>query len=1080
MKYNVVVIQDSNIFSKQTVLSLVDIFNKFPSGTIVKFYRASGYEEVSLESLCNNQIVSATSSSISYQFQNYMQFLVTTPNAVAGARQPADPSLKKAFYGKLQGSGVSERDRLWSYIIWANNLLPTGNNMFYARIINVCQSSGSGKSKIAKELMTFCPSAYVVLRKQGEGAYPNASKLSSMFLLDKYNFPNKYSDQLIVRYYGVLLNEVLAYYNVQLEKWNRGVHQEVLNVNESDTVDVNYDERSSKRQRADGHSPNFLSEMCASFIDGKFHPFDGFVSPPSIMGGLDSSNLRINQTSRRIENCSVVVNATDFDAELERACAFHVEQILMNIRSSGKGNAELFLFILDEASLLTEVILGGQVNLFRLFRRSLNQYFFGTKFFVLTLGTNSDVLDLNPSFTSDSHREKMQAKPFPPFILSRNWDIMLNVEDLLVNKIGYDSLQCGRLCLFHASLGRPLFSSVALGSIPLMTETKLINNSLNTGETYLACWMVRVGLTVNPSHIVCKYLTKSLMARLVYFSDNLRNMRVEYPSEPMLAFAARRIIHNFSDRASPFHHLLHYYEMLEYYIQSRAIDYGRMSEIIFGDILLQAVAKSDRIQMKTWLYVEGLPQICKRQSFLFNDNNEPSGKETDDDATVCHAFENFGTTITVDSFIKSLFGNVLYEELITYIPFLLHSALINASHFVQVTRKFPYEDVVPIGQRNVVADEASKERPVADSRFAGGNESCNILTQQILETGMMRSNAFLCPPNYFGEDIFLPCCLDPDMVAGRSAVTNTPIVVRPGTVATNYGDICNNRANITIRRDLPTYSCISSQIKKSSNYGNKRKVITDCALSNHLVRCALHQQCDGECAVRIPDNAYSQILGNGLAFLHVMEAKPFRTAAGDCVVEINNEVLWNNRNKLKKHNQRDRASKKVEAARALFEDLCPDALRSIYHAESTTKDKWPQNIDAELRFVPDIYISKTLSKYLTVHFMAKKYPDRGLVERLTVIESRGLEVFQHFFPENVAKVAHRIIFNEMSIFNEFHNQQNTVKYQELIQSVVHTNNDSSIPHANNYIRQSMNMPLIPNLIPEYNKISVRDIDMQLT
>jgi hypothetical protein len=210
-----------------------------------------------------------------------------------------------------------------------------------------------------------------------------------------------------------------------------------------------------------------------------------------------------------------------------------------------------------------------------------------------------------------------------------------------------------------------------------------------------------------------------------------------------------------------------------------------------------------------------------------------------------------------------------------------------------------------------------------------------------------------------------------------------------------------------------------------------------------------------------------------------MEAKPFRTAAGDCVVEINNEVLWNNRNKLKKHNQRDRASENIEEARALFEDLCPDALRRIYHDESTTKGKWPQNIGAELRFVPDIYISKTLTQYLKVHFMAKKYPDRGLVERLTVIESRGLEVFQHFFPVNVAKVAHRIIFNEMSIFDEFRNQRNTVKYQELIQCVVHTNNDSRIPHANNFIRHSMKTPLIPNVIPEYHKIATTDIDIQL-
>jgi hypothetical protein len=99
-----------------------------------------------------------------------------------------------------------------------------------------------------------------------------------------------------------------------------------------------------------------------------------------------------------------------------------------------------------------------------------------------------------------------------------------------------------------------------------------------------------------------------------------------------------------------------------------------VAEIVYADVLLHAVAKSDRIKMKTWKYVTGLPSLCKKESFLCNDVDEPSNRPADQVHIVCQEFENFDTTVTLDSFIKTLYG----DKLIAYIPLLLRSALINA------------------------------------------------------------------------------------------------------------------------------------------------------------------------------------------------------------------------------------------------------------------------------------------------------------------------------------------------------------------------------------------------------------------
>ena len=65
-----------------------------------------------------------------------------------------DLCIIKSFKAKLRGQGEIEKERLASRINHIINLRTAGGNLFLAPVLNVCQSSGSGKSKLAYEIMS--------------------------------------------------------------------------------------------------------------------------------------------------------------------------------------------------------------------------------------------------------------------------------------------------------------------------------------------------------------------------------------------------------------------------------------------------------------------------------------------------------------------------------------------------------------------------------------------------------------------------------------------------------------------------------------------------------------------------------------------------------------------------------------------------------------------------------------------------------------------------------------------------------------------------------------------------------------
>ena len=319
-----------------------------------------------------------------------------------------------------------------------------------------------------------------------------------------------------------------------------------------------------------------------------------------------------------------------------------------------------FLMIIDEASLLAEIPKTGRRDKFRLLRRALNLLDPSTKLVILTLGTNPDVRDLNRESNSDSFREFQAGHLFRPFVLSQNWDLFLEPDKLPINFINYESLKRGLMLLFLFSLGRPLWSSVFMARIILMAETKLSNNCLKTGESFIALWIIRTGISINPVNSLNNHLVKSLMGTVLHVSDDVSKIIVYYPSEPVLAIAACNLISTKQQEL---------YMFLYQFIQMQAVDAGRFAEIISMDITLQGLFQADIPAGIDWNSTENLPDICKRTSFFLENSEEKEA--TASDAEMKSNSIKFRDTIsehykitTVGAYLTKMFGP--YSHILNY------------------------------------------------------------------------------------------------------------------------------------------------------------------------------------------------------------------------------------------------------------------------------------------------------------------------------------------------------------------------------------------------------------------------------
>lgn len=982
-----------------------------------------------------------------YPMKNYMKFLIDKVIV-------PDSRIKLAFKSKLDKKGLAEKERLINYIKLVDNLTNTTQGHFYVPFINVCQSSGSGKSKVATELMKDFPAAYFALRDESDKlSYPGSSDLSRLFMLKVRNdFQEDYyrlgetASQSIVGRYLLLMKALLK-----------------------DYIDA------IKKMIKDGEIDP-LRKMAKLFVDGEFMGKELEMIESSYLNWDIDAKYELKPSTGRLATVEKCINA----------CKLHLCEISKLTVNKLKMP---FTLIIDEASLC-------KTNHFRLFRRSVH-LISDSNFVAITLDTNFDMIDLNPGSTINSFRETRDWKLFPLFTINRIWDISFDYEKFIKKPIGYYSTRCGKLLTFLFSLGRPVWSSVKLSDLVYFAGRKISNGCLESGEAYLAFWMVRTGLLTNPAHVINSFLVNSLMATVLFVSPNLDYIRVYYPSEPALAIAARKKL----DAKSS---LLKHYQMLEKYIQMRAVDQDKFSGIISMDITLRAISEAEPVSCD-WNYenIDKLPNVCATKQFIFesrNDEQETEAGESDshskDPITPILPSENRldsegGTEskkpkllvpsekdleekitkpantlsvasrsliekekrdyriVTVKSFLIKMYGKDAYKKMKRYIPKRIKSGLINTSHLSQFHRDIP-ENINTFKQ--------------GTTQNSTNTCPCDVLTHQALAAAAARGSGIIFPANYFGFDYAIPVILKPltkkavDEEEGtceksmhkqeeehevdetiQFKETGTSADVASTSLYDESDDDEKEAGSIPfIVKDadfeaIPEYTIIGIKVKRSSP-GSIKKVVAKGAFSNHIVKCGIHSTPTCKCTFKLSTPYYKDILQNALMLVHSMSAENESFTAQNSAADTKS------------------VDKQIDFD---CEYACSDAVRDkICNNQYRLSKKEHMNliVDSECRFKPDVYLSGKVNECIKLHIMLKS--KSGFIEKLTAIHSTGLAVFMKddFFPGNVLEIASRIIANDRSIFKEVSPlAANT--YKELVNSIVARNNDGSYPLCSNLLRK---------------------------
>ena len=1034
------------------------------------------------------------------QYQNYMHFILSAPKSKAD--QPSDTALLMSFDTKLKSTGVLEKRRLLRYIQMVARLDTNTGDYFLAPIVNVCQSSGSGKSKLAAEIMFDTPSCYLVLRENTSAkGFPSSTYISkllyNMILIDRDDDDiTSSAGQCNVGRYMLFLKCLIKDYYDRLK----------IICDANGYFKLNGSQKNLKKECF----KKVLKVLADEILKGTFkgEELKNFETGHSLGNFLIDSNSGGLVKKQNLSNDDL--NSIKM-SDIKTAFINTVDAIK---KLNPEDSNFPFVLTLDEASLLAQKKSPKNTSCFRLFRRAVNRLSGNDSFVVVTLGTNPDLMDLSPEIANDSFRESFAGKLFPPFILSRNWDIHFDPQQLVESPINYNKLLCGRMLTYLLSLGRPLWSSITFSRLIDFMEVKVCNNSLDSGEAYLAFWMIRVGLSINPAHIINRFLVRSLMATLLYVSADIKQMRICYPSEPALAIAARSILHKNEKEDEQ---IIKYYEELEKYIKARVIDVGRFSEIISADICLLALGKA-KCEACNWDLVQDLPKVCQRTHFIF-ENSEFHSEETKNLAestshrspSISDDFKKNYRVVLVNEFIKSKYGENVFLAIESFIPELMKSALMNMTHYVQLSSTFPFSD-------DLFKDYKFEwtETPVADEQYQyiKHKKGCKQITTEVLENGIIRGFGLMFEPNTFGLDHGIPVCFKPMPLEGAEAVEGVEKLqisaeIEMGNAESESdweGDVISEVTSkySTAPVTAPEYSFIGVQVKRGT-LAESRNIVAKCAVSNHFVRCGKHKSCEESCEFRVSDEEYKKILENGFAMIHFMDGRievdkklaqdtsqgpeqqstgrgrkrsysnmptinPKNSVIDSIICECKDPEALNLFNELKNDEVSDQDKIEIKTKlKSMISDLCPPEY--LKHFDKFKFKMFSLSHYNDSRFCPDLYLSFRVSRKIQIICMMKQRSD-GIKERITAIVSEGFGVFSNVLPARAREVARRIIFDDSSVFDEV--KSGTIKFSELVTSVV-SRNSHQIPATSNFIRTKYKVPAIPDKIPDYKNVDKKNI-----
>jgi hypothetical protein len=707
----------------------------------------------------------STNSNVECSALTYMDFSVEyfRPGSicstdVCNGNEKVISTLTNSFKHQLSEIGVINLNRLELKLKQSFEGWSIENTRYVAPMISICQSSGSGKSKMALELTKKHLGFYIVFRDDTDTGFPRKNQLSDDFR----SIVNKYKDDAAnlvnFLYTSCTVGKILHF----IAKIVTGTIKNVLC---SSDLDDNIFELGS---RFEGNE--HLDISSALVDDSLMNELYGLVS--------DGQEVTVETVSLYIQSILSGSIKSKLPNTLLGGDMEGYEKVLTRLKDFP------FLFTLDEAELLanrnfTQKGRGiRRITGFEIVRRAISYLQTGTNILFLTLGTKSNAIDLNPPVVDNSARFiNRYVMPFP-IILSSNLNIFSMRFPISELNVSYKLLKNSHMLKFLCTLGHSIWCSLPYDSCVSTAMTKIINGSSESYDYVLPIWMILTGLSANPFRREAGGLVASNMAYLLDISKDLSSLLVMYPSEPILAMAAHALI-DFLPVDKIFRKLHEKLEVLQF-------DQGAAAELFGGMIILRAIHSSCSVQTnesenclkqmceltpsnftELWETDEHVLEESKRTKLRKEISDLSAEKQRNIDESHLNSLkmklEDLYTKISdkltsykvhnVKGFLQQLTKSDSLES--TGIPEKVLNGLVNATHFVNLSR---FSETIKLSTG--VYDP--EKPPIADNRIQ--DRSRNVLDSSILKNALLRQCGLRMPPNYYGYDYAIPVCLEDDTV----------------------------------------------------------------------------------------------------------------------------------------------------------------------------------------------------------------------------------------------------------------------------------------------------------------------------
>ena len=340
---------------------------------------------------------------------------------------------------------------------------------------------------------------------------------------------------------------------------------------------------------------------------------------------------------------------------------------------------------------------------------------------------------------------------YEPFYLNLTLDSFANrlpISELIPS---YDLLRNPLLFKFLTTLGRPLWASVPFEKVVDFADEKL-NTSIGFG--LLPIWLILTGLAPDIFNTEALSLAQNHLAMVFkdYF-DTKAQALISYPSEPILALAANKILSNV-DKLTLMQSLMEHTGIVAF--DRREINEAYVAMVILLAFIKTPVASDlmkcdDADSYSTCLESIIYETDNKKFNVLWNRHQfllEPA------DGHVNYCFPYY-KIYTVRDFLKVWSGKEDFDLESYSVSEDVLDGFVNATHFIHLITDTNGRIISP-DDPLLRADEQENIQ-LADERIM--DDSRNVITQELVKSGLLRQCGFFLPARYFGINLIIPVCM---------------------------------------------------------------------------------------------------------------------------------------------------------------------------------------------------------------------------------------------------------------------------------------------------------------------------------